>query len=45
VNGDALDGYLFSTATLLRDGRVLLVDGYGHHSADGAVKQALIWQP
>lgn len=45
VNGDALDGYLFSTATLLRDGRVLLVDGYGYHSADGAVKQALIWQP
>jgi Kelch motif protein/galactose oxidase-like protein len=45
VNGDALEGYLFSTATLLRDGRVLLVDGYGHHPADGAVNQALIWRP
>jgi hypothetical protein len=45
VNGDALQGYLFSTATLLRDGRVLLVDGYGQHPADGAVKQALIWRP
>jgi hypothetical protein len=45
VNGDSLEGYLFSTATLLRDGRVLLVDGYGQHPMDGAVKQALIWQP
>jgi len=45
VNGDALEGYLFSTATLLRDGRVLLVDGYGHHPTDGAVNQALIWHP
>jgi hypothetical protein len=45
VNGDALEGYLFSTATLLRDGRVLLVDGYGNHAAQGAVNQALIWRP
>lgn len=45
VNGDALEGYLFSTATLLRDGRVLLVDGYGNHPAEGAVNQALIWRP
>ncbi|HKD80049.1 MAG TPA: kelch repeat-containing protein [Candidatus Angelobacter sp.] len=45
INGEPLDGFLFSTATLLRDGRVLLVDGYGHHPADGAVTQALLWQP
>jgi hypothetical protein len=45
LNGEPLDGFLFSTATLLRDGRVLLVDGYGHHPADGAVNQALLWQP
>lgn len=44
-NGEPLDGFLFSTATLLRDGRVLLVDGYGHHPTDGAVNQALIWKP
>lgn len=45
INGEPLDGFLFSTATLLRDGRVLLVDGYGHHPTDGAVNEALIWQP
>jgi hypothetical protein len=45
LNGEPLDGFLFSTATLLRDGRVLLVDGYGHHPADGAVNQAVVWQP
>jgi hypothetical protein len=45
LNGEPLDGFLFSTATLLRDGRVLLVDGYGHHPTDGAVNQALVWQP
>jgi hypothetical protein len=28
VAGERLDGFLFSTATLLRDHRVLLVDGY-----------------
>lgn len=43
--GDPLDGFLFSTATLLRDGRVLLVNGYGRHPAEGAVNQALVWQP
>ena len=40
-----LDGYLFSTATVLRDGRVLLVNGYGHHPAEGAVNQAMVWHP
>jgi hypothetical protein len=45
LGGAPLDGYLFSTATLLRDGRVLLVDGYGYHPADGAVNHALIWRP
>ena len=45
LNGEPLDGFLFSTATLLGDGRVLLVDGYGHHPADGAVSQAVLWQP
>jgi hypothetical protein len=40
-----LDGYLFSTATLLRDGRVLLVNGYGRHPAEGAVNQAMVWHP
>lgn len=45
LNGEPLDGFLFSTATLLRDGRVLLVDGYGHHPTDGAVNQALLWKP
>jgi Kelch motif protein/galactose oxidase-like protein len=45
LSGEPLDGFLFSTATLLRDGRVLVVDGYGHHPMDGAVKHALIWRP
>ncbi len=45
LSGEPLDGFLFSTATLLRDGRVLLVDGYGHHPADGAVNQAMLWKP
>jgi len=44
INSD-LDGFLFSTATLLRDGRVLLVDGYGRHPTQGAVNQAMIWKP
>jgi hypothetical protein len=45
LGGEPLDGYLFSTATLLRDGRVLLVNGYGHHAAEGAVSQAMVWRP
>ncbi|HZD95538.1 MAG TPA: kelch repeat-containing protein [Candidatus Sulfotelmatobacter sp.] len=45
LSGDSLDGFLFSTATVLHDGRVLLVNGYGHHPTDGAVTQAFVWRP
>jgi hypothetical protein len=45
LSGEPLDGFLFSTATLLHDGRVLLVNGYGHHPVDGAVNRALLWKP
>ena len=45
LSGEPLDGFLFSTATLLRDGRVLLVNGYGHHPVEGAVNRALVWRP
>ncbi|HEY2498667.1 MAG TPA: kelch repeat-containing protein [Candidatus Angelobacter sp.] len=44
-NADPLDGFLFSTATLLEDGRVLLVEGYGHNPGAGAVNQAMVWKP
>lgn len=43
--GNTLDGFLFSTATLLHDGRVLLVDGYGSHPASGAVRHAWVYTP
>jgi len=45
LSGEPLDGFLFSTATLLRDGRVLLVNGYGRRPVDGAVNRALLWKP
>jgi hypothetical protein len=45
LSEDTLQGFWFSTATLLDDGRVLMVDGYGHNHAAGAVNQALLWKP
>ncbi|MBZ5490209.1 MAG: hypothetical protein LAO76_04670 [Acidobacteriia bacterium] len=45
LNDEPLDGFLFSTATLLSDGRVLMVDGYGQHPTDGAVNHAMLWKP
>lgn len=45
VSGTVLDGYLFSSETLLADGKVLLVGGYGHHPMSGAVNHAWIWKP
>ena len=45
VTGPQLDGYLFSSATTLADGKVLLVDGYGAHPGDGAVRQTWMWEP
>jgi hypothetical protein len=45
VGGVALDGFFFSTATLLGDGKVLVVNGYGHHPLDGAVRHAWVYQP
>ena len=45
LKGEPLEGFLFSTATPLRDGRVLLIDGYGRHPAAGAVRQARMYVP
>jgi hypothetical protein len=45
VSGPTLDGFLFSSATALENGQVLLVDGYGRHATAGAVRQAWLWQP
>ncbi len=45
VTGPQLDGYLFSSATTLADGKVLLVDGYGPHPGAGAVRQTWMWEP
>jgi len=45
VTGPQLDGFLFSTATTLGNGKVLLVNGYGSHAMSGAVRQAWMWEP
>ena len=45
VTGPQLDGYLFSSATTLADGKVLLVNGYGAHPGAGAVRQTWMWEP
>ncbi|HEX7286913.1 MAG TPA: kelch repeat-containing protein [Candidatus Angelobacter sp.] len=43
--GSPLDGFFFSSATALADGRVLLFGGYGANPSAGAVKRAWIWEP
>jgi hypothetical protein len=45
ANGDSMDGFFFSSATLLNDGRVLLVGGYGMNPGAGAVNHAWLWEP
>jgi Kelch motif len=45
VGGVALDGFFFATATLLGDGKVLVVNGYGHRPLDGAVRHAWLYEP
>ena len=44
VGGTTLDGFLFSTATLLGDGRVLLAGGYAKPGGAG-VNHAWLYQP
>lgn len=44
VGGATLDGFLFSTATLLSDGRVLLAGGYAKPGGAG-VNHAWLYQP
>jgi hypothetical protein len=44
VGGATLDGFLFSTATLLSDGRVLLAGGYAKPGGSG-VNHAWLYQP
>jgi hypothetical protein len=44
VSGAKLDGFCFSTATLLNDGRVLLAGGYARPGSE-AVNHAWLYQP
>ncbi len=44
ATGSTLDGFYFSTTTLLRDGKVLIVGGYGYHPGP-AVNHAWLYQP
>jgi hypothetical protein len=43
--GSKLDSFYFSTATLLSNGGVLIVGGYGSHPGGGAVNHAWLYQP
>jgi hypothetical protein len=43
--GEKLDSFYFSTATLLSDGKVLIVGGYGHDPSAGAFNHAWLYQP
>lgn len=46
TTGSKLDGFYFSTATLLSNGEVLIVGGYGFmHLGGGAVNHAWLYQP
>lgn len=45
IAGPPLNGFFYNTATVLRDGRVLLVDGYGYRPASGALRQARLFAP
>jgi hypothetical protein len=44
TNGSDLDGFCFSTATLLQNGDVLMVGGYGSHPGAGAVNHAWLYR-
>lgn len=41
---DRLSGFYFSSAALLKDGKVLIFGGYGARPVDGAVKRAWLYQ-
>ncbi len=45
AGGAALDGFYFSTATKLANGRVLIVGGYGEDPGAGAVRHAWLYSP